>query len=31
MSPSFAEIAPRYDALRPLSSGDRARLQTMLR
>ncbi|HXN03893.1 MAG TPA: methyltransferase domain-containing protein [Candidatus Acidoferrum sp.] len=30
MSPSFAEIAPRYDALRPLSSGDRARLQTML-
>jgi ubiquinone/menaquinone biosynthesis C-methylase UbiE len=31
MSPSFAEIAPRYDALRPLSAGDRARLQTMLR
>src|SRR3989441_3969813 len=31
MSPSFAEIAPRYDALRPLSSGDRARLETMLR
>jgi SAM-dependent methyltransferase len=30
MSPSFAEIAPRYDALRPLSAGDRARLQTML-
>jgi SAM-dependent methyltransferase len=30
MSPSFAEIAPRYDALRPLSSGDRARLETML-
>ncbi|HEY0493945.1 MAG TPA: class I SAM-dependent methyltransferase [Candidatus Dormibacteraeota bacterium] len=26
MSPSFAEIAPRYDALRPLSSGDRGRL-----
>jgi SAM-dependent methyltransferase len=31
MSPSFAEVAPRYDALRPLSAGDRARLQTMLR
>src|SRR6202165_1755861 len=31
MSQSFAEIAPRYDALRALSSGDRARLQTMLR
>jgi len=31
MSPSFAEIAPRYDALRPLSAVDRARLQTMLR
>src|SRR5260370_24847864 len=31
MSPSFAEIAPRYDALRPLSSGDRARLETTLR
>ena len=31
MSPSFAEIAPRYDALRPLSTGDRARLETMLR
>ena len=31
MSPSFAEIAPRYDALRPLSGGDRARLETMLR
>jgi SAM-dependent methyltransferase len=30
MSPSFAEIAPRYDALRPLSSGDRARLEAML-
>ena len=30
MSPSFAEIAPRYDALRPLSSGDRARLESML-
>jgi SAM-dependent methyltransferase len=31
MSPSFAEIAPRYDALRPLSGGDRARLESMLR
>src|SRR6202011_4893330 len=31
MSPSFAEIAPRYDALRPLSAGDRARLDTVLR
>ena len=31
MSPSFAEIAPRYDALRPLSSGDRSRLEAMLR
>jgi SAM-dependent methyltransferase len=31
MSPSFAEIAPRYDALRPLSIGDRARLEAMLR
>jgi SAM-dependent methyltransferase len=31
MSPSFAEIAPHYDALRPLSTGDRARLQSMLR
>jgi SAM-dependent methyltransferase len=30
MSPSFAEIAPRYDALRPLSRGDRARLEAML-
>jgi ubiquinone/menaquinone biosynthesis C-methylase UbiE len=30
MSPSFAEIAPRYDALRPLSAGDRARLEAML-
>jgi SAM-dependent methyltransferase len=29
MSPSFAQIAPRYDALRPLSSGDRARLDAM--
>ena len=27
---SFAEIAPSYDALRPLSSGDRARLQQMM-
>jgi len=31
MSPSFAEIAPHYDALRPLSSGDRAWLEAMLR
>jgi ubiquinone/menaquinone biosynthesis C-methylase UbiE len=31
MSPSFAEIAPRYDALRPLSAGDRARLEHTLR
>ena len=31
MSPSFAEIAPRYDALRPLAAGDRQRLQTVLR
>src|SRR5256712_7634811 len=31
MSPSFAEIGPHYDALRPLSAGDRARLETMLR
>src|SRR5438477_6008084 len=31
MSPLFAEIAPRYDALRPLSAGDRARLDAMLR
>src|SRR6202035_2363445 len=31
MSPSFAEIDARYDALRPLSAGDRARLETMLR
>src|SRR2546423_2630604 len=30
MSPSFAEIAPRYDTLRPLSSGDRQRLERML-
>ena len=30
MSPSFAEIAPRYDALRPLSAGDRGRLESML-
>ncbi|MEO6795841.1 MAG: methyltransferase domain-containing protein [Candidatus Dormibacter sp.] len=30
MSPSFAEIAPRYDALRPLSPGDRGRLTDML-
>src|ERR1700737_3021724 len=31
MSPSFAQIAPRYDALRPLSPADRARLDEMLR
>lgn len=31
MSRSFAEIAPRYDALRPLSSGDRERLERMVR
>lgn len=31
MSPSFAQIAPRYDALRPLSRADRARLDAMLR
>lgn len=30
MSESFAEIAPHYDALRPLKPADRARLQTML-
>jgi ubiquinone/menaquinone biosynthesis C-methylase UbiE len=30
MSRSFADIAPRYDALRPLSAGDRARLEAML-
>ena len=30
MSPSFAEIAPRYDGLRPLSSGDRARLLSVV-
>jgi SAM-dependent methyltransferase len=30
MPPSFAEIAPHYDALRPLSTGDRARLEAML-
>ncbi|MDQ6711160.1 MAG: class I SAM-dependent methyltransferase [Candidatus Dormibacteraeota bacterium] len=30
MSPSFAEIAPRYDALRPLSPGDQERLTQML-
>jgi ubiquinone/menaquinone biosynthesis C-methylase UbiE len=30
MSPLFAEIAPRYDGLRPLSGGDRARLEAML-
>src|SRR5256886_14582507 len=31
MSPSFARIAPTYDALRPLSAEDRARLGAMLR
>lgn len=31
MSPSFAWIAPTYDALRPLSADDRARLEAMLR
>src|SRR3989475_4671295 len=31
MSPSFARIAPTYDALRPLSGEDRARLEAMLR
>src|SRR5207302_10448833 len=31
MSPSFARIAPIYDALRPLSAEDRARLDAMLR
>jgi ubiquinone/menaquinone biosynthesis C-methylase UbiE len=30
MSPSFAEIAPHYDALRPLSAGDRARLLSVV-
>jgi ubiquinone/menaquinone biosynthesis C-methylase UbiE len=30
MSPSFARIAPSYDALRPLSDGDRLRLRTMV-
>ena len=30
MSPSFARIAPQYDALRPLSSTDRARLERTL-
>jgi SAM-dependent methyltransferase len=30
MSPSFARIAPQYDALRPLSSGDQTRLEGML-
>jgi len=30
MSPSFAEIAPHYDALRPLSREDRGRLHAML-
>ena len=30
MSESFSEIAPVYDALRPLSAGDRARLDYML-
>ncbi|HEY8678472.1 MAG TPA: methyltransferase domain-containing protein [Candidatus Dormibacteraeota bacterium] len=31
MPPSFAEIAPRYDALRPLSPGDQSRLAEMVR
>src|SRR5438094_4487846 len=31
MSPSFARIAPTYDTLRPLSAGDRAGLEAMLR
>ena len=31
MSPSFAKIAPTYDALRPLSAVDGARLEAMLR
>ena len=31
MSRSFAEIAPRYDALRPLSAGDRDRLERLVR
>jgi SAM-dependent methyltransferase len=30
MSPLFAEIAPHYDALRPLSAGDRTRLDAMV-
>jgi ubiquinone/menaquinone biosynthesis C-methylase UbiE len=30
MSHDFAEIAPRYDALRPLAAGDRDRLEAML-
>ncbi|GAC1478520.1 MAG: hypothetical protein PVSMB9_01080 [Candidatus Dormibacteria bacterium] len=30
MSPSFARIAPHYDALRPLSAGDQARLSQMV-
>jgi ubiquinone/menaquinone biosynthesis C-methylase UbiE len=30
MSPSFAEIAPRYDTLRPLSRDDQARLSRMV-
>jgi ubiquinone/menaquinone biosynthesis C-methylase UbiE len=30
MSPSFAEIAPNYDVLRPLSRGDRQRLEEAL-
>jgi len=30
MSPSFAQIAPYYDALRPLSAGDRARLLSVV-
>jgi ubiquinone/menaquinone biosynthesis C-methylase UbiE len=30
MSETFAEIAPRYDALRPIKAADRTRLQSML-
>ena len=30
MSPSFAQIAPHYDALRPLSAADRGRLSQMI-
>jgi ubiquinone/menaquinone biosynthesis C-methylase UbiE len=30
MSPTFAEIAPHYDALRPLSEADRSRLKSVV-